>query len=131
AHVLALLPKEKAHLLVTTELSGVLGVRQSDVLGRAAIIDVAIEARFAPNVFLNVTYVRASEMYTQDLMIVVPARDKLLNLQIIPNKKEFKPRETASYTVLARNSDGSPAANAEVSFGVVDEAIYSISPESV
>ncbi|PYS81980.1 MAG: hypothetical protein DMF67_14575 [Acidobacteria bacterium] len=131
AHVLALLPKEKAHLLVTTELSGVLGVRQLDVPGRAAIIDVPIEARFAPNVFLNVTYVRASEMYTQDLMIVVPARDKLLNLQIIPNKKEFKPRETASYTVLARNSDGSPAANAEVSFGVVDEAIYSISPESV
>jgi uncharacterized protein YfaS (alpha-2-macroglobulin family) len=131
AHVLALLPKEKAHLLVTTELSGVMGVRQMDVPGRAAIIDVPIEARFAPNVFLDVTYVRASEMYTQDLMIVVPARDKLLNLQIIPNKKEFKPRETASYTVLARNSDGSPAANTEVSFGVVDEAIYSISPESV
>ncbi|HEX3560151.1 MAG TPA: MG2 domain-containing protein [Pyrinomonadaceae bacterium] len=131
AHVLALLPKEKAHLLVTTELSGVLGVRQMDVPGRAAIIDVPIEARFAPNVFLNVTYVRASEMYSQDVSIIVPARDKLLNLQIIPNKKEFKPRETASYTLLARNGDGSPAANAEVSFGVVDEAIYSISPESV
>jgi uncharacterized protein YfaS (alpha-2-macroglobulin family) len=131
AHVLALLPKEKAHLLVTTELSGVMSVRQMDVPGRAAIIDLPIEAKFAPNIFLGVTYVRASEMYSQDLMIVVPALDKLLNLQIIPNKKEFKPRETASYTLLARNSDGSPAPNAEVSFGVVDEAIYSISPEAV
>jgi uncharacterized protein YfaS (alpha-2-macroglobulin family) len=131
AHVLALLPKEKAHLLVTTELSGVLGVRQVDVPGRSTIIDVPVEPRFAPNVFLNVTYVRGSEMYTQDLMLVVPARDKLLNLQIVPNKREFKPRETASYTVLARNGDGSPAANAEISLGVVDESIYSISPESV
>ncbi|PYS99444.1 MAG: alpha-2-macroglobulin, partial [Acidobacteria bacterium] len=61
----------------------------------------------------------------------MPARDKLLNLQIIPNKKEFKPRETVSYTVLARNSDGSPAAGAEVSLGVVDESIYSIAPESI
>jgi uncharacterized protein YfaS (alpha-2-macroglobulin family) len=60
----------------------------------------------------------------------VPARDKMLSLEIIPNKKEFKPRETASYTVLARNSDGSPAAGAEVSLGVVDESIYSIAPES-
>ena len=130
AHVLALLPREKAHLLVTTELTGVSDVRQMDVAGRAAIIDVKIEPRFAPNIFLNVTYVRRSEMYTQDLMLVVPARDKFLDLQIIPNKKEFKPRETVSYTVLARNADGSPASNAEISFGVVDEAIYQIQPET-
>src|SRR6185503_19095662 len=36
----------------------------------------------------------------------------------------------ASYTVVARNDDGSPAANTEVSLGIVDEAIYSITPES-
>ncbi|HJQ30528.1 MAG TPA: MG2 domain-containing protein [Pyrinomonadaceae bacterium] len=131
AHVLALLPKEKAHLLVTTELDGVMNVRQMDVSGRAAIVDLPIEPRFAPNVFLNVTYVRGSEMYTQDAEIKVPARDKLLNVEIIPNKKEFKPREPISYTVMARNADGSPAAGAEVSLGVVDESIYSIAPESV
>ena len=131
ARVLALLPKEKAHLLVTTELDGVLGVRQVDVSGRAAIIDLPIEPRFAPNVFLNVTYVRGGEMYTQEAEIRVPARDKLLDLEIVPNKKEFRPRETVSYTVLARNSDGSPAAGAEVSLGVVDESVYQIAPESV
>jgi uncharacterized protein YfaS (alpha-2-macroglobulin family) len=131
AHVLALLPTDKAHLLVTTELMSVMSVRQIDSAGRAVIIDLPIEARFAPNIFLNVTYVRNSDMYTQDQMIVVPARDKLLDLQIIPNKKEYRPRETASYTVLARNADGSPASGAEVSLGVVDESIYSIAPESV
>jgi uncharacterized protein YfaS (alpha-2-macroglobulin family) len=31
---------------------------------------------------------------------------------------------------VARNEDGSPAANTEVSLGIVDEAIYSIAPES-
>lgn len=131
AKVLALLPKEGAHLLVTTELDGILDAREVDVQGRAASIEVPIEARFAPNVFLNVTYVRGGEMYTQDVELHVPALDKLINLQIIPNKKEFKPRETASYTVLARNADGSPASGAEVSLGVVDESIYSIAPESV
>lgn len=130
ARVLALLPKEKAHLLITTELDGILGVRQMDVEGRAAIIDVPIEARFAPNVFLNITYVRGSEMYTQEVELRVPARDKMLKLEIVPNKKEFRPRETATYTVLARNADGSPAAGAEVSLGVVDESVYSIAPES-
>jgi uncharacterized protein YfaS (alpha-2-macroglobulin family) len=130
AHILALLPTEDAHLLVTTELKTVLSVREIDTTGRAAIIDVPIEARFAPNIYLNVTYVKKGEMFTQDQTIVVPARDKMLNLEIIPNKKEYKPRETASYTVLARNSDGSPASGAEVSLGVVDESIYSIQPET-
>jgi uncharacterized protein YfaS (alpha-2-macroglobulin family) len=131
AKILAILPKEKAHLLVTTELDAVMDVRQMDVEGRMATITLPIEPRFAPNVYLNVTYVRGSEMYTQSVEIIVPARDKMLSLEIIPNKKEFKPRETASYTVLARNSDGSPAPGAEISLGVVDESIYQIAPESV
>ena len=130
ARILAQLPKEDAHLLVTTEMNNILGVRQLHVAGRQATIDIPVEARFAPNVTVSVTYVRGSEMYTQTLDLKVPARDKLLNLQLIPNKKEFRPRETASYTVLARNADGSPAAGAEVSLGVVDEAVYQIASDS-
>jgi uncharacterized protein YfaS (alpha-2-macroglobulin family) len=68
-------------------------------------------------------------MYTNDQRLVVPARDKMLNLEIISNKKEYKPRESASYTILARNADGAPVSGAEVSLGVVDEAIYSVSPD--
>jgi hypothetical protein len=131
ARVLALLPKDAAHLLVTTELSTVLDVRRVDVPGRAAVIEVPIEPRFAPNVFLNVTYVRGSVLYTQELTLSVPARDKMIDLEIIPNKKVYRPRETASYTVLARNHDGTPAAGAEVSLGVVDESVYQIAPENV
>ena len=132
ALVSAMLPTEGgAHLLVTTELNAVLSTRLVAVTGRAAIIEIPIEPRHAPNVFLNVTYVRRGEMHTQELMLVVPARDKMLDLEVIPNKKEYRPRETASYTVLARNGDGSPAAGAEVSLGVVDESIYQIAGENV
>jgi uncharacterized protein YfaS (alpha-2-macroglobulin family) len=131
AHVLALLPTDKAHLLVTTELLSVMTVRQISATGRAVVIDVPIEARHAPNIFLNVAYVKNGEMYSASESIVVPPRDRLLKLEIIPNKKEFKPREIASYMISARNGDGTPAAGAEVSFGVVDEAIYSVQPETV
>lgn len=130
AHVLAMLPKDKAHLLVTTELSEVLTVRQIDAPGRSIVIDVPIEKRYAPNVYLNVSFVKDSDMFEQSQLIGVPARDKMLKLDIVPNKPEFKPREVASYTIMARNEDGSPAANAEVSLGIVDEAIYSIQPET-
>ena len=129
AHVLAILPKERADLLVTTELESVMYARRINAGGRTTIIDVPIEKYYAPNVFLNVTFVRDGDMYSSDQRLVVPARDKMLNLEIIPNKTEYEPRETASYTILARDADGAPVPDAEVSLGVVDEAIYSISPD--
>ncbi len=130
AHVLAMLKTDHADLLVTTELMSVMTARHIEAKGRAVIIDVPIEGRYEPDVFLNVSYVEDNELYTEDQMLVVPAREKFLDLSIIPNKKEYRPRDTASYTILARNADGTPAEGAEVSLGVVDEAIYSLASES-
>ncbi|MFN2578301.1 MAG: alpha-2-macroglobulin [Pyrinomonadaceae bacterium] len=130
AHVLAMLPADKAHLLVTTELSEVMTVREIDSSGRSIVIDVPVDRKYEPNVYLDVSFVKDNDMYSQSQLIAVPARDKMLKLDIVPNKKEFKPRDVASYTILARNEDGSPAANTEVSLGIVDEAIYSIQPET-
>ncbi|MGH9928547.1 MAG: alpha-2-macroglobulin family protein, partial [Pyrinomonadaceae bacterium] len=129
AHVLAILPTDNAHLLVSTELATVMSVQHVSSPGRSIVLDVPIQASYAPNVFLNVSYVKGGDMYTSDQRLVVPARDKMLNLEIISNKKEYKPRETASYTILARNADGAPVSGAEVSLSVVDEAIYSVSPD--
>ncbi|PYS88156.1 MAG: hypothetical protein DMF64_21205 [Acidobacteria bacterium] len=130
AHVLALLPTDKAHLLVTTELASVMNVRQLDVQGRAATIDVKIEANYSPNVFLNVTYVKNGDMYTAEESLIVPPRDRLLKLEIMSDKKEYKPGDTASYTVLVRGADNQPVSGAEISLGIVDESIYSIRPDS-
>lgn len=129
AHVLAILPTENSNLLITTELASVISARNLSAPGKSVMIDVPIEASYAPDVFLNVTYVKNGDMYTQQQRLSVPARDKLLNLEIISNKKEYKPREAASYTVVARNADGAPVPGAEISLGVVDEAVYGVLPD--
>ena len=129
AHVLAILPTDKAHLLVSTELTTVMSLQQVSSPGKSIILDIPIQASYAPNVFLNVSYVKNGDMYSSDQRLVVPALDKMLKLEIISNKNEYKPRETASYTILARNSEGAPVSGAEVSLGVVDEAIYSVAPD--
>ncbi len=126
AKVLVMLPTENANLFVTTELLNVMSARNVQVKGRSVVIDVPIEAKYAPNIFLNISYVQDNELYTDDQMLAVPAREKTLDVTLIPDKKEYQPRETVTYQVVARNSDGSPATGAEISVGVVDEAIYSI-----
>src|SRR6185436_11517827 len=129
AHVLAILPTDKAHLLVSTELTSVMSLQQVNAPGKSVILDIPIQANYAPNVFLNVSYVKNGDMYSSDQRLVVPALDKMLKLEIISNKSEYKPRESASYTILARNAEGAPVSGAEVSLGVVDEAIYSVAQD--
>src|SRR5262249_51197174 len=123
-------PADKAHLLVTTEMTSVMSNWRVDAEGRAVMIDVKIEEKFVPNVYLSVAYVKDGEMFEQSKSISVPARNKFLNIEVIPDKKEYKPGEPAVYTVVARNSDGAAAAGVEVSLGVVDEAVYSIRPDA-
>ncbi len=130
AHVLAMLPTDRAYLLVTTEMSKVLDARRIDAEGRAVMIDLEIKESFSPNIYLSVAYVKDNEMYEHSRSIPVPARNKYLQLEVIPDKQEYKPRDPASYTIVARNPDGAPASGVEVSLGVVDEAIYSIRPDA-
>lgn len=129
AKIMAMLPTESNHLLVTTELAGVFTARHIFAPARVVMIDVPIEERYTPNVYVSVSYVKDGEMYTSDKMLAVPARDKFLTVEITPDKSEYKPRDVASYTVTAKQPDGTPAGGAEISLGVVDEAIYSISPD--
>jgi alpha-2-macroglobulin len=111
------------------KLTGVMTARVVDAASRAVMIDVPIEGRYEPNVYLSVAYIKDGEMYTHDRLLSVPARSKFLNIEVLADKKEYKPRETARYTILARNADNSPAPGAELSLGVVDEAIYSVKPD--
>src|SRR5437868_15308590 len=118
-----MLPADKVHLLVTTELSEVITVREIDSTGRSIVIDVPIDRKYEPNVYLDVSFVKDNDMYNQSQLIAVPARDKMLKLDLVPNQKEFKPPDVAPYTILARNEDGAPAANPEIHHGIVYEAI--------
>jgi uncharacterized protein YfaS (alpha-2-macroglobulin family) len=124
-----MLPWDGNQLLVTTEREGVMSAKVVSAPGHTVILDVPIEADYAPNVFVSATFVHDGDMYTSDQRLVVPARDKMLKLEILSNKDEYKPRETASYTILARDANGAPVPDAEVSLGVVDEAIYAVSPD--
>lgn len=130
AKVLALLPTDKAHLLVTVELTKVLDAKHVFANGRAAMIEIPILPTYSPNVYLSVAYIRDGEMYEQGKSINVPAKNKFLNVEIMPDKKEYRPRDPASYTLMAKNADGTPASGVELSLGVVDEAIYSVQPET-
>jgi hypothetical protein len=64
-------------------------------------------------------------------MIGVLAKDKFLNVKLIPSKEIYKPGEKASYRIQVTDYEGNPVRNTELSFGIVDESIYAIRDEKV
>lgn len=96
----------------------------------AKLVEIPIKPSFSPNVYISVTLVdKKHQLYTQTEIVKVSPENHFLNLDIKTDKEKYKPGENVNYTIKATYSDGKPAANTEVSLGVVDESIYAIRPE--
>ena len=83
----------------------------------------------APNTYVSVTAVVSGVMQTATSQIAVPAPARVLNVEITPNKEAYRPGETATYLIVTKNSEGD-GVPAEVSFGLVDESIYAVRPDT-
>jgi uncharacterized protein YfaS (alpha-2-macroglobulin family) len=68
-------------------------------------------------------------MYQANKQIKVPPVQEQLQVEIAPASQVFQPQQTAAYDVYTRDYQGK-AVSADLSFGVVDEALYSIYPDN-
>ncbi len=95
----------------------------------AVTVEIPVRAEYMPNFYVNATMVRDGKLYQGSKSISVPANDQQLKVEVTPSKAEFKPGEPATYTIVTRDAADKGVA-AEISLGVVDEAIYSVRPEA-
>ena len=146
-------PGDVAQLAIHSTISGpaLLTWQRGTIRDSAAIeltapltvIPVPVTAADAPNVILNVTtwltpsvtipeYVGYSlpdmGLTSQSINLIVPPNDKLLNVAILPQASQFAPRQEVDVVVQVTNFKGEPV-SAELSLGMVDEAIYSLSDD--
>ncbi len=98
------------------------------VKGGSTVVEVPVESRHAPNMFLEAVFVRDNTLYRGSKMLKVPPVEKRIQVELSSAKAEYKPGEPAVMTVAAKDYAGRPV-EAEFSVGVVDEAIYAIKRE--
>lgn len=90
-----------------------------------------ITEQYAPNVYVSAMFMKDGQQFEGSRRLVVPARKQKLDVALRAPKTQFQPGEKATIEVEARDWQGKPAANTEISLGVVDEAIYAIRPETM
>jgi uncharacterized protein YfaS (alpha-2-macroglobulin family) len=130
AHVLIATHATGAQVLVTAEGQQVYTWSLHPAPGDSLTVDISIEEKFEPNFFLGVTFIRNEQLIEASKNISVPAVEKVLKVTVETDKPEYRPGEKVAYTVTAQDAQGHPV-SAELSLGVVDEAIYAIRPDSV
>jgi uncharacterized protein YfaS (alpha-2-macroglobulin family) len=129
ALVLVLAPEPAAHVLFTVEGGDLYRADVQRAKNHAFLATVDIGEKQTPNFFLSATTVSGGRVYTKQRSVVVPPREKLLVVEVSPDRTDAKPGESVDFTVTATDHAGKPAKDAEVALSVVDEAIYAVSPE--
>jgi uncharacterized protein YfaS (alpha-2-macroglobulin family) len=133
-------PGDIAHLSILSETDGFYAlvvaqgytVQKREVMhtdGKTIAFDLPITSDSQPNITVDALFLKDNTLYQATKVLKVPPVQQQLQVQITPAKDVFQPQQTATYDVVTKDFAGKPV-SADLSFGVVDEAIYSLYPDS-
>ncbi|MHC4938767.1 MAG: alpha-2-macroglobulin family protein [Planctomycetota bacterium] len=117
------------HLLFTLECRGIYHHEVVKMKGHTATLRVKLDhSGLLPNFFATVSGLHANKSYQRQISVVVDPTSRFLQVEVRPDRKQYKPRAPASFEILTKDADGKPVP-AEVDLAAVDEAIYALQPE--
>ena len=128
ARILVQLPRPQLTLHWAIENESLGERRTRMVQGTTAILEVPITAAMQPNAWAVFEVVAEGRRQMVEVPLRVPRLDRRLSVEVRPDKDRYQPGQTMKVAVDIRDSAGKPSA-ADLSVGVVDEAIYALSQE--
>jgi uncharacterized protein YfaS (alpha-2-macroglobulin family) len=114
--------------LLTFESDDALTYRMLTLTKASTIVKVPVTADLLPNISVGVCFVEKKQFHQGEAMINVSRVKKALQVTVTPDKPKYQPGEVAEFRVKTTTANGTPA-SAEVSLGLVDEAIYALAED--
>ena len=114
-----------AVVLATVEGRDVEDVQVVALGGHTGLVRFVMRPEYAPNVFVTLHVRKGREVQSRTLELAVAAARHDLGIALAFDRAEYRPGATAKVAVRTTDAAGRPAP-AELSLGVVDEAIYSL-----
>ena len=130
---------EKVKLMVNTDRAGgtvVLFVRPSNGVylmpkvvrleGKSALHEIAVTKRDMPNFFVEAFTITGGKLYSETREVVVPPEKRVLNVEVLPSAKEYKPGEKAKVRLKLTDFFGEPFVGSTV-LSIYDKSVEYIS----
>ena len=128
AHLLLVTGLKESWAVVTAEGESIQSRQLIHATGESFAFDVPITSKAQPNLVVSAVIVHDDQLITAQKSLKVPLLERTLTVTATPSKPKFLPGETGSFDVLTLDYKGKPV-EADLSFGEVDEALYSVRPD--
>jgi uncharacterized protein YfaS (alpha-2-macroglobulin family) len=128
AHLLLVTGLKESWAVVTAEGESVQSRRLLHATGASFAFDVPITKLAQPNLIVSALIVHDDQLITAQKSLKVPAVERTLTITATPDKQKYLPGEKGIFDITAVDSQGKPV-QADLSFGEVDEALYSVRPD--
>jgi hypothetical protein len=129
AHLLLVTGLKESWAVVTVEGDSVQSRRVLHATSQSLAFDVPITAKAQPNLIVDAVLVHDDQVISAQRSLKVPLVERTLIVTVTPDKTRYLPEEKGSFDILAIDSKGKPV-EADLSFGEVDEALYSVRPDT-
>jgi hypothetical protein len=128
ARILVQLPRPRLTLRWTVEHEALAGTDRRLVQGTTAVVTIPVTKAMQPNAWAVFQVVAEGRRQLAEVPLRVPRADRRLQVDVRPDRERYQPGQPMQVEVQVKGADGRPAA-ADLSLGVVDEAIYALSQE--
>jgi uncharacterized protein YfaS (alpha-2-macroglobulin family) len=128
ARILVRLPRPNLTLHWTVEHESLAGEHRQVVPGTTAVVEVPVTPALQPNAWAVFEIVAEGRRQLAEVALRAPRTDRRLQVDLRPDRDRYQPGQAMRVDVQVRDQDGRPVA-ADLSLGVVDEAIYALSAE--
>jgi len=129
AHLLLVTGLKDCWAMVTIEGQSLQSKQLIHATSDSFPFDVPINTLSQPNLIVSAVIVHDNQLMTAQKSLKVPLVERTLTIMATPSKEKYLPGEKGSFDIYARDSKGQPV-QADLSFGEVDEALYSVRPDA-
>ncbi len=120
--VMLFVPEGDRYVLFSVESEDIFNYRVVHVTGTAKLIELPIEEKHVPNVFLNATMISDAQLFVASKQLVVPPVRQFLTVEVKSDRQQYEPRQEGTLWITTKDADGRPVA-AEVALGLIDESV--------
>ncbi len=122
APVMLSVPTNDRYVLFTVEGEDLYNYQLVHITGTAKLIELPIEQKHVPNIFLSAAMVSELQLSVDTKQIVVPPADRFLSVDVKTDRDQYQPRDEGTVSITTRDSNGRPVAT-EVALGLIDESV--------
>ena len=122
APVMISAPTNDRYVLFSVEGEDLYSYQLVHVTGTAKLIELPIEEKHVPNIFLSAAMVSDTQMFVDTKQVIVPPVQQFLSVDVKADREQYQPREEGSLSITTRDANGKAVA-AEIALGLIDESV--------